>query len=304
MPKTFPEKSDDEAFVPRSPQDPATASGAVPASGPDIPRRDETQTMKQKQPRETRSFGSWIKEIITIVAIALVLSFLIKTFFFRAFFIPSGSMENTLQVNDRIFVNLMVPDPFDLSRGDVIVFKDTKAWLPPVQPEPEGPGTWVKDALVFVGLLPDESQQHLVKRVIGLPGDRVICCDAEGRITVNGEGLDEPYLFPGASPSDRAFDVTVPEGKLWVMGDHRNASADSREHQEGPGQGFIDIADVEGKAGVIAWPLNRVGFLGNYPDVFEGIPEPASAPPAAQSGAAHSKPVEPVPAELQRRELN
>lgn len=219
-----------------------------------------------------RSLGSWAKEVLIIVAVALLLSFLIKTFLFRAFFIPSGSMENTLEIDDRIFVNQLVPAPFELKRGDVVVFRDSEGWLP----EPAA-GTvtsnWFKDALIFVGLLPDESQQHLVKRVIGIEGDRVICCDAEGRITVNGEALDEPYLFPGASPSDTPFDVTVPEGKIWVMGDHRNASADSRANTDKPGGGFIDVDEVEGKAAVIAWPLERMGFLGNYPDVFANVPD-------------------------------
>ncbi|GAA1340693.1 signal peptidase I [Arthrobacter roseus] len=226
----------------------------------------------------SRGFTGWLKEIITIIAIALLLSFLIKTFLFRAFFIPSGSMENTLQIDDRIFVNLLVPGPFELERGDVVVFQDTKNWLPPQEVAPDGPGSWVHEALVFVGLQPDESQQHLVKRIIGMPGDRVRCCDAQGQLTINGEAIDEPYIYPGASPSDIPFDVTVPEGKIWVMGDHRNASADSREHRQGEGQGFIDIDDVEGKAGVIAWPLNHLGFLGSYPDVFDDVPAPADAP--------------------------
>lgn len=232
-----------------------------------------------------RSLGSWAKEILIIVAVALLLSFLIKTFLFRAFFIPSGSMENTLEIDDRIFVNQLVPEPFELKRGDVVVFRDTQGWLP----EPvagTGSTNWFKDALIFVGLLPDESQQHLVKRVIGLEGDRVICCDAEGRITVNGEPLEEPYLFPGANPSDVPFDVTVPEGKLWVMGDHRNASADSRANTDKPGEGFIAVEDIEGKAAVIAWPLDRMGFLGNYPDVFADVPDA----PGSSAGQGQSVP--------------
>lgn len=219
-----------------------------------------------------RGLGSWAKEVLIIVAVALLLSFLIKTFLFRAFFIPSGSMENTLEIDDRIFVNQLVPEPFELKRGDIVVFRDTQGWLPE-QAAGTGESNWFKDALIFVGLLPDESQQHLVKRVIGLEGDRVICCDADGRITVNGEPLDEPYLFPGANPSDMPFDVTVPEGQMWVMGDHRNASADSRANTDKPGGGFIDVDEIEGKAAVIAWPLDRMRFLGNYPDVFADVPE-------------------------------
>jgi len=232
----------------------------------------------------------WLREIGTIVVIALVLSFLIKTFLFRAYWIPSGSMENTLELNDRIFVNLLVPHPFALQRGDVVVFKDSQGWLPPTAPTSPGPFSWVKEGLTFVGLLPDDSQQHLVKRVIGLPGDRVICCDAAGKLTVNGAALTEPYLYPGSPPADPAapFDVTVPDGELWVMGDHRDESADSRAHQNTPGKGFVPISDVEGQATVIAWPLNRITFLGNYPDVFRPVPSPAphsaSSPSAVPTG--------------------
>jgi signal peptidase I len=216
----------------------------------------------------------WLKEVATVVIIAVVLSFLIKTFLFRAFYIPSESMVNTLDVNDRIFVNLLVPEPFALERGDVVVFKDTKGWLVPSPQKADGPFTWVQDGLTFVGLLPDNSEQHLVKRVIGLPGDHVICCDAGGTLTVNGDPLDETYVNPAEVPDIRNFDVVVPAGKVWVMGDNRNHSADSRSHQDTNG-GFIDLPDIEGKAAVIAWPLNRITGLGNYPDVFRGVPSPA-----------------------------
>ena len=215
----------------------------------------------------------WLKEIATVVVIAVVLSFLIKTFLFRAFFIPSESMVNTLDVDDRIFVNLLVPEPFALSRGDVVVFRDTKGWLPPAAAKTQGPFTWVQDGLTFVGLLPDNTDQHLVKRVIGLPGDHVVCCDAGGKLTINGTPVDETYINPAEVPQVRNFDVTVPEGKVWVMGDNRNHSADSRAHMENDG-GFIDLKNLEGKAAVIAWPLNRIKTLDNYPDVFRNVPAP------------------------------
>ncbi|MHA7284878.1 signal peptidase I [Arthrobacter sp. MDT3-44] len=252
--------------------DPDAAGDGPSADG----LRDRTRDPKRDAKDSDRGFGAWLKEIGTIVVIALVLSFLIKTFLFRAFFIPSGSMEETLEIDDRIFVNQLVPQPFDLQHGDIVVFRDTKGWLPP---QAESSVSWFKEALIFVGLAPDESQQHLVKRVIGLPGDHVICCDAKGLITVNGEPLEEPYLFPGANPSDLPFDIVVPEGTVWVMGDHRNASADSRANRDKEGEGFVDIEDIEGRAAVIAWPLDRIGFLGNHPDVFDGIPEPE---PSAQ----------------------
>ncbi|WP_461171668.1 signal peptidase I [Arthrobacter sp. Z1-9] len=214
---------------------------------------------------------AWLKEIATVVVIAVVLSFLIKTFLFRAFFIPSESMVNTLDIDDRIFVNLLVPEPFSLNRGDVVVFRDTKGWLPPAEEKTEGPFSWVQDGLTFVGLLPDNSEQHLVKRVIGLPGDHVVCCDDGGRLTINGRPINESYVNPAEAPQIRNFDVTVPEGKVWVMGDNRNHSADSRAHMDSDG-GFIDVADLEGKAAVIAWPLSRITTLGNYPDVFRNVP--------------------------------
>lgn len=121
---------------------------------------------------------------------------------------------------------------------------------------------------MFVGLVPDPSSQHLVKRVVGLPGDTVECCGPEGRVEVNGQALDEPYVAPGAAPSDVPFEVTIPEDKIWVMGDHRNASADSRFHNE-RGAGFIDLGDVEGKASVIAWPVSRLGVIDSHHEVFD-----------------------------------
>ncbi|MDT0167426.1 signal peptidase I [Pseudarthrobacter sp. BRE9] len=240
-----------------------------PAPGPGH-RRDRASSKAAGKSSGNPLLG-WLREIATVVVIAVVLSFLIKTFLFRAFFIPSESMVNTLDVDDRIFVNLLVPEPFALSRGDVVVFRDTKGWLPPAPAKAQGPFTWVQDGLTFVGLLPDNSEQHLVKRVIGLPGDHVVCCDAGGKLTINGTAIDEKYINPAEVPQIRNFDVTVPEGKVWVMGDNRNHSADSRAHMETDG-GFIDLKDLEGKAAVIAWPLNRIKTLDNYPDVFHSVP--------------------------------
>lgn len=273
-----------------------------PRSG-DAGRAPETGTGPDTGKQGRRSAGrtafSWLREILTIIVIALLLSFLIKTFLFRPFYIPSGSMEDTLQIDDRIFVNELVPEPFALHRGDVVVFKDTQGWLEPVPPEQPGVGTWLKDAMTFIGLLPDASDQHLVKRLIGMPGDHVICCNPQGRIMVNGTPLNEPYLYPGAAPSNQQFDVVVPKGKIWVMGDHRNASADSRAHMDQPGHGFVDIDDVEGRAVVIAWPLDRIGILGNYPKVFDHAPDPAGVPAAHPDSAVLPDPADrPVPSLL------
>lgn len=269
------ERRDDEA---RLSDDTASTAGAAESSQPDAgaaaggaagPAAGGAHAAEK--PRKNPVLV-WAKEIATVVAIALVLSFLLKTFLFRAFYIPSESMESTLDVYDRIFINLLVPGPFDLSRGDVVVFKDTQAWLEPLPQKPAGPMDWAGDALEFVGLAPDNTEQHLVKRVIGLPGDRVSCCDAQGRVSINGVPLDETYINPAELPQSDPFDVVVPEGKVWVMGDNRNHSADSRAHQEANG-GFINIEDIEGKATVIAWPVSRWTILDNYPDVFRDVPE-------------------------------
>lgn len=215
-----------------------------------------------------------LREIIIIVVVALVISLVVKTFFFRAFYIPSGSMEQTLQVNDRIFANLMAPGPFDLGRGDVVVFRDEEGWLPPIAPVPTNP---VTEFFTFVGLVPDPSNQHLIKRIIGMPGDTVACCSADGKLTVNGVEITESYIYPGDVPSESEFTKTVPEGKLWVMGDHRGASADSRFHEDLQG-GFVDISSVDGRAAVISWPLNRIGTISGHHDVFANVPAPTGAP--------------------------
>ncbi|MCB5294316.1 signal peptidase I [Arthrobacter sp. SO3] len=247
----------------------------IPAAGG--PSHAGTASKRARRAKSRERHGPlflWVKEVATVVLVAIVLSFLIKTFLFRAFYIPSESMVNTLDVNDRIFVNLLVPEPFALQHGDVVVFRDTEGWLVPAAEKTSGPFTWVQDGLTFIGLLPDNSEQHLVKRVVGLPGDHVVCCDAGGRLMVNGAPLDERYVNPAEVPQVRNFDVVVPAGKVWVMGDNRNHSADSRSHTDSNG-GFVNIADIEGKAAVIAWPLNRITALDNYPDVFRDVPAPA-----------------------------
>jgi signal peptidase I len=212
-----------------------------------------------------------LRETLTVVVIALGLSLLIKTFLVQAFYIPSESMENTLLVGDRVLVSKLTPGPFDLHRGDVVVFSDPGDWLDLPPRTPEGPvREGIHDALTFVGLLPADSGDHLIKRVIGLPGDKVKCCDDKGRITVNGKPIDEPYLFPGDSPSEEKFIVTVPEGRLWVMGDHRGVSQDSRFHRE-VADGTVPIDDVVGKAFVVVWPFDRAKLL-RTPDAFDSVP--------------------------------
>ena len=219
-------------------------------------------------------------EVVIVLGMALLLSLLIKTFLVQAFFIPSSSMENTLLIGDRVLVSKLTPGVFDLHRGDVVVFKDPGGWLTAEggeAPPPEtGVGSTVRNALSFVGLLPQDSGEHLIKRVVGTGGDHVVCCDANNRITVNGAPIDEtPYLVPGARPSDKPFDVTVPYGYLWVMGDNRPVSADSRLHRQ-LNNGMVPVHDVVGKAFVIVWPFARAGGLGVPAGVFAKVPAPAA----------------------------
>ncbi len=230
-----------------------------------------------------------LKELVLVVVAALVLSVLVKTFLFRAFVIPSQSMEDTLLVGDRVFVNLLVPGPFDLERGDVVVFKDEQEWLEPTNNPPAGP---IADALTFLGLRPDDSTQHLVKRIIGMPGDTVECGE-DGKLKVNGVVLQEDYLKPGVAPSEVTFKAVVPEGKIWVMGDNRSNSADSRSHSAKQ-SGFIDISSVEGRADIIAWPLHRIGGVQNSGDTFKDVQDRAAKPYDPTEQDVSHEPVESV----------
>ncbi len=219
--------------------------------------------------------ASFLIDLVIIVGAALILSVVIKAFLIRSFYIPSGSMLDTLQINDRIIVNVLVPDSIGVERGDIIVFKDPGGWLGAV-PTAEKPV--LEELSDFVlgtfGITAPDSAEHLVKRVIGLPGDVVTCCDDDGRIMVNGVGIDEVYLKPGVNPSEIEFSVEVPEGQYWVMGDNRPNSTDSRYHQDLPTKGFVPKSIVVGRALVISWPVDNWTFLDNYPEVFGGVPKP------------------------------
>jgi signal peptidase I len=218
-----------------------------------------------------RALFAMVRELVLVLAIALGLSLLIKTLLVQAFYIPSISMENTLLVGDRVLVSKLTPGPFDLKRGDVIVFSDPGGWLPPAAPEAHGKvRNALHSSLMFVGLLPEDSDEHLIKRLIGLPGDKVACCDSKGRVTVNGKPINEPYLYPGDSPSNDPFSITVQPGHLWVMGDHRSDSDDSRYHPT-LDHGMVPIDDVVGKAFIKVWPLNRFGLMRNPSATFKAV---------------------------------
>ena len=205
--------------------------------------------------------GSSLRELPILIISALVLSIIVKTFFIQFFYIPSGSMENTLQVNDRVGVNKFGALFSDIKRGEVVVFRDPANWLSPNYDDSSGIRKVIKDSLVFVGVLPDPSKQYLIKRVIGVGGDKVRCCGKDGKIEVNGVSIDEPYIYEGDKPSDSEFEVEVPQGFIWVMGDHRGASADSRFHTDDPNKGMVALDKVTGRATFIIWPFSNLAIL-------------------------------------------
>lgn len=215
--------------------------------------------------------ATFLREVAIVLVSALAISLVLKTFFIQPFFIPSISMEDTLDVGDRIVVNKLAPGPFDLERGDVVVFLDPGEWL---EGEPVPELSPVERVLTWVGLLPENAGQHLVKRVIGLPGDHVVCCDDDGYITVNGVPIEETYVIDGAEPSQKPFDVVVPEGHLWVLGDNRPRSADSRYNTDSAGEGFVPVDNVVGRAFVIIWPLANMSLIDRPDEVFEAVPDP------------------------------
>lgn len=237
---------------------------AAPGSGPQesgraLPGRAERRRLARKVKR--RRQRSALREIPLLVTVAVLIALVLKTFLVQAFVIPSGSMEQTIRIDDRVLVDKLTPwfgtRP---QRGDVVVFKDPGGWLQqetaPAAEDPVGIKQ-LKQALTFIGLLPSADEQDLIKRVIAVGGDTVKCCGADGRITVNGIPLDEPYLHPGNEPSKIPFEVKVPQGRIFVMGDHRSDSADSRYHLDEKDHGTVSEEQVVGRAVVIAWPVGH-----------------------------------------------
>lgn len=251
----------------------AEHEGERPQPAPAKPRHAAAPTLR-----------GWLKELAIVLVGALIVSTLTRAFVAQMFVIPSGSMENTLAVGDRVIVQKM----FEFKRGDIVVFRDPAGWLD-IPPPAQGP---LDDVLVFIGLKPDESTNYLIKRVIGLPGDRVACCDKQGRLTVNASAIDESsYLysdeFGNALPSDFAFDVTVPTDRVFVMGDHRNASRDSRCHLSDvtPGQpvgsaAFVPRTAVLGTAVAVVFPFSHWHTFAT-PEAFAHVPQGDPAPAQA-----------------------
>ncbi len=254
------------------------ASGAAEtAETPDGPASGAGHARRRR--RKKRSF--W-REFPILVAVALLLAVVIKTYAIQAFFIPSGSMENTLEINDRVLVNKLVYDVRDIHRGDIVVFNGDGSWDPGTPPASTN---FV--AKFFDGFASMFGFGHpgdiLIKRVIGLPGDHVACCNTQGQVTVNGVPLNEQsYLYPGDAPSQARFNIVVQPGRLWVMGDHRLISDDSRDHLGDPGGGTVPENAVIGRAFVIIWPPSRWRIL-PIPATFEQPQLSASSASAAGS---------------------
>jgi signal peptidase I len=263
--------------------------GAEPDAKADAQAAAGSAAKADKGKRRKRSF--W-RDLVVIVVAALALTILLKAFVVQVFSIPSGSMENTLLPGDRILVSKVVYKFRPIDRGDIVVFSGAGSWDPPEQPASNWlAGLW-GDATSLVGIAGPDTDY--VKRVIGIPGDHVVCCNAAGQVTVNGVPLSESaYVYPGDAPSDVRFNITVPPGRLWVMGDNRGDSDDSRYRAGDPGKGTIPESAVVGRAFLIIWPFSRVSDL-PIPNTFEqagfsaaaGLALRPAAPPATAAGGA------------------
>ncbi|MDY5132374.1 signal peptidase I [Actinotignum urinale] len=230
---------------------------------------DETKTKK-------RSLWRNILDFFVTICVVLALSSLLKTFVIQAFSVPSGSMESTLVPGDKFFVNRMATSEGKLRRGDIIVFVDPGGWLNFQEPDY---GVVAETGIRFlraIGLVPGDSGHYLVKRIIGKGGDTVTCCDAGGKLTVNGTPITETYLDPGVAPSLEKFSVKIPEGHLWMMGDNRSNSKDSRWHHVYGQGGFVPVDNVVGRAWLIFSPWSNKGFIKDESSVFANVPKPAN----------------------------
>ena len=283
--------SGDDSYDPDDDEEPEHLAGRSRAD-----RRRAAQRIKRRRRR------SAVREAPILIGVALLIALILKTFLVQAFVIPSGSMEATIKVGDRVVVDKLTPwfgaKPH---RGDVVVFEDPGHWLdgePKAKPDPVGLRQ-VKDVLTFIGLLPSADEQDLIKRVVAVGGDEVKCCDPQGRIMVNGKALDEPYVDPGNAPSEIKFDLKVPPGRLWVMGDHRGDSADSRYHMTQPGGGTVAESLVVGRAFLIAWPVAHWKTLPE-PATYASVPDARAGGIAAQDTANNRQGLIqlPTPAEL------
>jgi signal peptidase I len=285
-----PVASDPERVAPPA----AGTAGPDGSDGSPAPSAPESRPKPGSRPRKARSF--W-RELPVLVVVALAIALVIKTFVVQAFYIPTGSMQNTLEIGDKVLVNKLVYHFRSIQPGDIIVFNGDGSWEPEPTPGPASSDPVVRlyDATLnplfhsisgLFGTAP--GQEDFIKRVIGVPGDHVACCNAAGDVTVNGVALHEQsYLYPGNPPSLQHFSITVPPGRLWVMGDHRSISWDSRGHMQDPGGGTIPENMVIGRAFMIVWPPSRWRIL-PIPSTFgqPGINAPSRSAAAAPAAAA------------------
>ncbi|MEV3858412.1 signal peptidase I [Streptomyces sp. NPDC050095] len=264
-------------------------TGSRPTSGPPLPGRAERRRLARKVKRRRRR--SAIKEIPLLIGVALLIALVLKTFLIQAFVIPSGSMEQTIKIGDRVVVDKLTPwFGAKVHRGDVVVFQDPGKWLEQEtgqkKDDPVGVKQ-IKEGLTWIGLLPSDNERDLIKRVVGVGGDTVKCCDAQGRVTVNGTPLNETaYIHPGNAPSKFDFSVKVPEGRLFVMGDHRANSADSRYHLTEKFNGTVSEKSVVGRARWIVWPIGHWTGLGE-PDTFSAVSDAHGDGSTAAPAASH-----------------
>ncbi|MEU2333692.1 signal peptidase I [Streptomyces sp. NPDC006654] len=259
-------------------------TGARRTSSPGGGRSRAERRKLQRKVKRKRRRGA-MREIPLLVGVAVLIALVLKTFLVQAFVIPSGSMEQTIRIGDRVLVDKFTPwFGWQPHRGDVVVFHDPGGWLADEQTTKANDPVVVKqlkEGLTFIGLLPSANEKDLIKRVIGVGGDHVKCCDAQGRVTVNGVPLTEgSYLYPGNAPSMQEFDITVPQGRLWVMGDHRGNSADSRAHQDTAYGGTVPVSNVVGRAKWIGWPLGHWASL-EEPKTFASVSHSVSGSTAA-----------------------
>jgi len=262
-------------------QDPGTLASARTSESADKDAPEADESAPAAKSKKKRSFG---RELLTIIVAAAILTLLVKAFVVQVYRIPSASMENTLQIGDRVLVNKVVYHFRGIARGDVVVFSGQDSWGPDAPPPSGDPvARFFDDVLSGIGL--QNNQTYYIKRVIGLPGDHVACC-TDGKVTVNGVPLSEgSYLFPGNPPSTLKFNEVVPPGHLWVMGDHRSDSDDSRYHPGDPGGGAIPENQVVGRAFLIIWPPSQIRDL-PIPSTFQQATLHAGAAAAAVLGVS------------------
>jgi signal peptidase I len=286
-------------------RDAPSSSESAPSSTEAPATSDETtESARSTHAKPKRRVTSFWRELPFLILIALVLALLIKTFLVQAFYIPSGSMEETLKVGDRVLVNKLIYRIRDVHRGEVVVFRGPESWQDTPEFQANPPSNPIAKFFHDIGSalgVAAPSDKDFIKRVIGVGGDHVVCCDVDGRITVNGHPLTEnSYLFPGNKPSETSFDVTVPDGRLWVMGDHRGASADSRQHLSDGQSGTIPTGNVIGRAFVKVWPPGDWGTLG-VPETFHQSGLAAAMTNPLALGFAGALPIAVLRRRLRRR---